>query len=321
MARRFFSDSSFWNQRIARDAKVDSKSEHWVGILAGERDPNLWLNLDKWTIPVYEVDEHTPRRQVQSRESRLDPKRSGHGVSFEQPVPIPDHAIPDPMQDSHIALVDYGARKIWDMFFAHRHEDGEWDSLTGMTYDMDGDGIFHDGDFPVQNGESIHLYGPGRAAGVPIVAGLIMYDEVQAGRIDHKLAFATGCNAHQEYVFPATWTDGFTEGGLPEGCVIQLDPSLDLDSLDLSPAAKTIAKALQEYGAVNVDVAGGSVIYAEGLYGQDERTWMGILNGDALRGIDINRYRVLKTPDVKRGGRFHPPERRGTWCTRAARGS
>ena len=28
-------------------------------------------------------------------------------------------------------------------------------------------------------------------------------------------------------MFPAAWTDGFTEGGIPEGTVIQLDPALD----------------------------------------------------------------------------------------------
>jgi hypothetical protein len=66
-------------------------------------------------------------------------------------------------------------------------------------------------------------------------------------------------------------------------------------------------------------VAGGNVIYAEGLYGQDSRTWMGVLNGGDLRGVDMRRYRVIRTPPIKQGGRFHPPERRGTWSTRAPR--
>jgi hypothetical protein len=185
-----------------------------------------------------------------------------------------------------------------------------------MTYPLDGSGVFEDGEFPVGDGESIHLYGPGRAAGVPIIGGLFMREEVLAGRIEHKLALATGCNAYQEYVFPATWTDGFTEGGLPEGCVIQLDPSLDLDSIELSDGARVVARALQEYGAVNVDVAGGTVVYGEGLYGEGEGSWKGILDGEDLRGIDIRHYRVLKIPQVKKGGKAFPPERRGTWGTR-----
>jgi hypothetical protein len=316
MTRRLFSPTCFWNQPIGPNPAIDANSSRWIEILASETDPNLWLNLDHWTIPVYEVDAATPRRTVAPFRMKHWNDRGGHGASFRQPVPIPDHAIPDPMGDCHIALVDYGRRVIWDMFLAHKSPSGEWDSFTGMTYDLDGDGMFRDGEFPVGPGESIHLYGPGRAAGVPIIAGLIMHEEILAGRIEHKLAFASGCNAYQQYVFPATWTDGFTEGGLPEGCVLQLDPSLNLDALGLSPGGRVVARALQEYGAVNVDVAGGSVVYAEGLYGQDARLWKGVLAGADLRGIDIRQYRVLALPPVRQGGKAHPAERRGTWTTK-----
>jgi hypothetical protein len=50
----------------------------------------------------------------------------------------------------------------------------------------------------------------------------------EAGEIRHKIAAASRFCAYKEFVFPAAWTDGFTEGGIPEGTVIQLDPSLDL---------------------------------------------------------------------------------------------
>lgn len=318
MARRVFMENSFWNQPLAQNPDIDPSSARWIDILAGEKDPNFWVNTDKWTIPVYDVSPDTPHHRVAPYAMKHWNDRSGHGASFEQPVPIPAHAVADPAGDKHIAVIDWERRKIWDMFFAHKNEHGRWDAFTGMTYDLDGDGVFVDGEFAVKPGESIHLYGPGRAAGVPIIAGLIMQDELRSGRIDHKLAFATGCNAYQQYVWPATWTDGFTEGGLPEGCVIQLDPSLDLARFKLTPAGLAIACALQVYGAVNVDVAGGTVLYAEGLYGQDSRSWDGLLTGDVLRGIDIRHYRVLKTPPVKSGGKAHPPERRGTWSTARA---
>ena len=201
-------------------------------------------------------------------------------------MPIPDHAAPGPLGDAHMALVDYQARKAWDMFLVHRHDDGSWDSFTGMTYSLDGDGVFNRRDFPVKDGESIHLYGPGRAAGVPIIGGLIMHHEIVAGVIEHKLAFASRWNAYKEFVHPATWTDGFVDSGLPEGCIVQLDPGLDLGRYNLSPAAETIARAMQRYGAVNVDVALGNVLYGEGLYGHPDKSWDGLLTGNDLRCID-----------------------------------
>ncbi|MGE5559176.1 MAG: hypothetical protein ACM3WV_11320 [Bacillota bacterium] len=311
MNKRFFSSGSFWNTPIPENPAIDPESDHYINLLAGEPIPNFWLNIHEFTIPVYEVGDSTPMRYVHPMTGKFfEPGKSSHGTCFENPLPIPDHAIPDPKHDRHMALVDYKKRKAWDMFYVKKREDGEWESMTGMTYSLDEDGIFDPAEFAVKDGESIHKYGPGRAAGVPIIAGLFMLEEILAGVIEHKLVFATACNAYKKYVWPATWTDGFTEGGLPEGCLIQLDPSLDVDKLGLSPGAKVIARALQKYGAVNVDVAGGTTIYGEGLYGQPGKSWDGILKPDDLRGLDIRRFRVLKTGTILEGGRYHSEENR-----------
>jgi hypothetical protein len=163
------------------------------------------------------------------------------------------------------------------MWGLRQNQDGSWTSKTGMKYPLDGEGVFRTEDFDIINGESVHFHGPSRASGVPAIAGLIMFDEVASGRIEHKLACATRFNAKQEFVFPATWTDGLVPGGIPEGAVIQLDPELDLDQFDLWPGELVVAKALQEYGMVVVDVAGGSPIYAEGLWGHPEKSWTAIL--------------------------------------------
>ena len=43
---------------------------------------------------------------------------------------------------------------------------------------------------------------------------------------------------------------------------MRLDPSLDLDSLGLTPPEKTIARALQEFGMILADSSGGFSLYA-----------------------------------------------------------
>ena len=68
-------------------------------------------------------------------------------------------------------------------------------SSTARTGSLDGSGVWRTEDFAVRDGESIHFHGPSRAAGVPAIAGLIMLDEVLAGRIEHKIAFASHYNA------------------------------------------------------------------------------------------------------------------------------
>jgi hypothetical protein len=312
MSRRFFAADSFWNTPIERRPAIDPASDKWIDMLIrNEAEPNFWINTNAYAIPVYGVDDATPRRQVRSGTNPYSPKASCHSASFENPVPIPDDAVPDAgadgQSDGHAAFIDYAKGKVWDMLVARKHADGSWEAQSAITYPLDGPGVFDRADFAVQDGESIHLYGPCRAAGVPIIAGLIMRAEIEAGRIEHKLAFATWWNEERKYVWPATWTDGFTPGGPLEGGVIQLDPSLDLKALDLSPAGLVIARALQEYGAVNVDIAGGNVLYAEGLYGKaGRRSWKGLLDSGALRGIDLRHYRFLRCEDIQHGGLKRP---------------
>lgn len=130
-----------------------------------------------------------------------------------------------------------------------------------------------------------------------------MHDAVMAGHIRHRLACAIRTPGYKEFVFPAAWTDGFTRGGIPEGAVIQLDPALDLSGFDLLPGEHVVAEALQEYGMVLVDVARGSTLYAEGLWGHPDRSWEGVLRkNEGIKSIPVDRYRVLELGPVTRKG-------------------
>jgi len=138
------------------------------------------------------------------------------------------------------------------------------------------------------------------------VAGLIMHDEMEAGWIPHKLAYACECPALGEYVRPpALWTDGWLPGGLPEGSVLQLDPALDLAAFDLSRGALVVARALQEFGAVLVDFSGGVTLYGEYLPASSGRSWAGLLEEEDLRCIGFEHFRVLRMGMRQRGG-SHP---------------
>jgi hypothetical protein len=306
--RRFFSDDSFWNTPIAADAETDPRSDHCVELLCSEPTGGLHINLRQYTIPVYEVDESTPLRTVHQR-VRLDREgrpvtRGGAGRTLSQgpgfgpEIPIPDHAVPDPARDAHAAFVDWERRLAWDVFAARVREDGDWESYTGMHYSLDDDGVWDVSDFPVVDGESIHFHGPSRAAGVPAIAGLILREEVLAGEIRHKLAFATRFSARREFCPPAAWTDGALEGGVPEGALLQLDPDLDLAPFDLALGPLAVARALQHYGMVNVDWAGATTLYGEGQYWEGAPGWAGILGEGALREIPVDRFRVIRMEGI-----------------------
>ena len=103
-------------------------------------------------------------------------------------------------------------------------------------------------------------------------------------------------------MFPASWTDGHLEGGIPEGAVIQLDPDLALDQFNLLPGERAVATALQRYGVVDVDNGGGFAIYAEGLYGHPGQSWEGLLTPGGIGRIPAQYFRVLKLGDIVHDG-------------------
>jgi hypothetical protein len=180
-----------------------------------------------------------------------------------------------------------------------------------MVYRVDGPGVFPLEMFArLHNGETVHMYGPSRAPGVPAIAGLTMEHELRAGEIRHRLAFASSTVALQQFVHPpACWTDGPVRGGFPEGAVLQLDPDLDLDRFALSPAGRTIARAWQRYGAVCVDGCGGNVLYAEGLYGHPGRSWDGVLTSRDVEALGYDHFRVLFMENViRKGDTRHVPK-------------
>ncbi|HXQ81486.1 MAG TPA: hypothetical protein VN775_09250 [Opitutaceae bacterium] len=309
--RRFFSDDSFWNQPIPADAETDARTERWIMLLETEPSKENWLiNCVQWTIPLYEVDDSTPRVRVGLHTLTPDERRIwhtqhdqfGHGKGFGL-VPIPREATPDPRGDAHLAAVDWKRRLVWDMWSLTKNPDGGWQSNTGMVYASDGPGVFRTEDLGVVDGESVHFHGPSRAAGVPAVAGLILYDEVAAGEIRHKIAAASRFCAYKEFVFPAAWTDGFVEGGIPEGTVIQLDPKLDLSRFPLTAEERIVCVGLQRYGMVLVDIAQGQPVYAEGLWGHPGRSWTGKLRPTGgLSTIPYRHYRMLRMGPVTHKG-------------------
>ena len=317
--QRFFSDDSYWNTPIGPRAEIDRESQRLLTLMAKATN-GFWMNLDYWTIPVYEVDAETPRHQVRqflSSQHRgvpgwlgsTDPDAShhnrGHTPDF-NPVPIPPHAVPSREEDAHMAIVDWSTMTAWDMLSANRQSDGHWIASTGIRYRLDGPGVFALDQFPIRDGESIHYFGPGRASGVPIIAGLIMHAEILEGRIKHRLAFCSPYSALRRFIHPPViWTDGPCPDGIPEGAVVQLDPALDLDRFPLSPGARTVARALQEYGAVNTDTGGGNALYGEGLWAAPGRTWNGLLADNGLMSIPLSCYRVLRMDTVIHRGMNH----------------
>ena len=182
---RPFSADSPWNTRIPAGAASDRDSPALIDDLASR---GAWfINIKDWSIPVYFVDaDRTPRHDV--GDSR--PGIHGKGFEFPRRIPIPDDAVASPPvgdhSDNHLSIVDRAKGLEWGLWAARRDATGRWFTGLGAVTDLNGTGVAPPWFDSARELDSHRA----RAGGFPLIAGLIMVDEIQAGRIEHALAFA-----------------------------------------------------------------------------------------------------------------------------------
>jgi hypothetical protein len=277
---RPFSNDSPWNQKIPTDAKTDPNSAQMIDSLASA---DFYINMDEWSIPVYYIDsDSVPKVNV------INSRHGIYGKGFAEPnqIPVLPYFIASPPvgenSDNHMCIVDTSKMIEWDMWAARKNKDGNWTTGLGAVTDMKSSGV----EKPWYKQENEFDAHRSRAGGFSLIAGLIRPEEIKAGSIEHALTFAYQRGLSEFFLSPAstaqaTFMEMNNRFGIPMGGRIQLDPTIYVDTLKLSPAAKIIAKALQEYGAFNGDYAGTTVLYADNSP-RALQEWKGILGKEDL---------------------------------------
>jgi len=302
---RLYSDSSPLNQEISADAEIDPNSQQYVSAIV-QTAQDLVIQVKQFSAPVYFADASTPRHDVLLTCGPVWER----GVTMMKNVPIPDFAEPandvggadNPVpvggcgeesdQDNNMVILDLTARCEYD-FWQARKENRRWVASWGNAIIIDDSGVY-------EKGMSA------RGSGFAFLAGVIWPHELQQGVISHALLFALPDELVRSGgpVPPATESDGESSDpdALPEGAHLRLDPALDLNALNLTPAERTIAKAMQEYGMFLTDAGGSPSPVA--FYAVDPRSvqgnpYAGLLPDEdfpVLENIPLGRLQVLKLP-------------------------
>jgi hypothetical protein len=273
-----FPAGSIWNSPLPSDVQVDSASADKVSYwLSQVRYPNMVLNAYGTAIAVATPDSPT---YTISCTVYACPNMNQYGA-----VPIPAGTKPDPSSDGHLAVWDPATHREWD-FWISKCADDCAHTASGGSFST----------------ESLSPSVPyaANAANWPLLAGLVHPDEIAAGHIDHPLIFSTP-NVGTGYVCPAVHSDGKNTDSraLREGSLLQLDPSLNVDSLSIPDWQKTIARALQRYGMYLADGGGTLAIDAENPINRGD-LWgrLGLTGNSALfsAAFPWGRMRVLTPP-------------------------
>ncbi len=272
-----YAGSSPFNTLISSGAAVDPSSASMVQSLVTDANAQGFIVASgRWTVPVYHADASTPRKTF-NLTAGWAPARTMSGV------PVPANASPDPDGDGHMLIIDRSTGCEYDFWQAKKSSSGAWSASWGNTLLTSGTGVYPKGL-------------SARGSGFGLGAGLIMASEIASGQINHALVFSYRYTKSGGPVLPATESDGTTTSGtaIPEGARVQLDPSLDLDSLGLTPWQKTIARALQRYGMILADTGGGVSLYAQHPQSTSLTYPWGNESYPALPKSLVSKMRVLK---------------------------
>lgn len=153
--------------------------------------------------------------------------------------------------DSHVVVVDVKNKKLYELYNASL-TNKQWEASCGAIFDLTTNTMRTEG------------FTSADAAGLPIFPGLVRYEEVIKGVIDHPIRFTLEKdNIQPAYVYPARHkvnSTGAASNTLKMGARLRLKADFDISTYSVHN--QVILKAMKKYGLILADI--GSNFYVSG---------------------------------------------------------
>ena len=210
------------------------------------------------------------------------------------PYPIPASAPieggPNATGDRHVLVVVAGSCELYEVYAAQPQPNGSWRAGSGARFDLRSNVLRTAG------------WTSADAAGLPILAGLVRYDEVATGRIDHALRI-TVPRTQTSYIWPARHQAGESaDANLPPmGAWMRLRSGVDPNRF--TGAARVVVEALRTHGGIVAD--NGSAWYVSGApderWDNDNLHTLDVLRGSDFEFVDAAPLQVVPDSGQRRG--------------------
>jgi hypothetical protein len=269
-------DESAWNQDVSK-APVAADSAATIAYI--DAHGGDFLHPDFGSPRAYGF----PYAVVGAGQRKLPIHYTAYGDESDPgPFPIPKGAPVEGGKssdgDRHVLVVDRSSCTLYELYRAFPKRDGgaHWNADSGARWNLRSAARRPDS------------WTSADAAGLPIFPGLVRYDEITAGHVDHAIR-VTFDSTRDAWVHPASHCAGDTSNpnAAAMGTRLRLKASYGLGRF--SGGAKTIAVALKRYGVIVAD--NGSNWY---LGGTSDRRWNDE-NLDQLKRIPGSAFQVVRS--------------------------
>jgi hypothetical protein len=284
-----FPADSWWHSDIS-SLPVHPRSDVYVASMGVGGHVHADFGSGLWDggpigIPYVVVDSSQPAVPV-----AFDYADESDPGPYRVPPNAPIEGGPASGGDRHVLVVDRGTCQLAELYAAHPDGHGGWTAGSGATWDLRSNALRPD------------AWTSADAAGLPILPGLVRYDEVAAGHIDHAIRVTANATA-RSHLWPARHDAGSANANLPPmGLRLRLKANVGIGAY---PAAdQVIMRAMKTYGVVIAD--NGSSWFVSGA--PDER-WdndvlhaLGQLTGSAFEAVDASSLMVSAASGQARAG-------------------
>jgi hypothetical protein len=268
---RPFPDANSWNQDIST-APVDATSSTIIGFIGNTVGLHADFGSPTIGIPYVVVD------GTQAKVNVTVGKFSDESDVVPMPIPAdaPIEGAPSP-GDNHVLVLDKSSCWLYELYQA---------SVTAGQWSATGSAIW---DLQTYNNRP-YTWTSADAAGLPIFAGLVRFDEVASSSINHAIRF-TVPGTKSAFVSPAThWAGTDSTSPIPMGTRLRLKSTFNVSTF--SANNQVILNAMKKYGLILAD--NGSAVF---ISGAPDSRWD---NNDLhqLGSVTAANFEVVQLPAV-----------------------
>jgi hypothetical protein len=194
------------------------------------------------------------------------------------PIPLTAPIEGNGTGDAHVIAIDIEKGYLYELFNAHVNGN-RWDASSGAIFNLNSNAMRTEG------------WTSADAAGLSIFPGLVRYEEILKGVIDHPIRFTLNSSlVKPAYIYPARHKVNSSGGtySLPFGARIRLKASFNISGF--SATNQIILKAMKKYGLILADI--GSNLYITGApderWNNDDLRKLGQLHGSDFEVVKFN---------------------------------
>lgn len=278
-----FPPDNIWNVRVDT-LPVDPNSSLYIDTMGASTGLHADFGAGEWP-PGSGAPIGIPWTSVPGMQPLVPVTFDYEDESDPGPYPIPTDAPieggPNSSGDRHVLVVDRDHCMLYEMWNSWPNANGSWHAGSGAVFDLNS-----------------HVLRPAGwtsadAAGLPIVHGLVRYEEVAAGEIRHAIRF-TVPQTRRAYVWPARHHASTLTGTQypPMGQRFRLKASFDISGF--APDVQVILQAFKAYGIMLAD--NGSAWFISGApdprWDDDVLRQLNQVHGSDFEAVDVSSLMI-----------------------------